>query len=266
MDKVARNQDDKFISVKIPYTAKEWSSYPVGLYRKEVEDPIEAIQKSFERMARLLPNIKKSTRALVFNSGYGIPAIYLADKYGCKIDCICNTEESFKKTEALVKKFGFEDQITFTTCKFEEVPYSGETFDLVWSMDSLSFNEDKPTTLKEVARLLVPEGRFIFSDYTKTGFDLDDLWVPIESSDRKRKLITSKEYIKLADKADLERVYILEDSDQLKTHFSFVQKEVKNQLKAKSATAIDEHIIDLVSQIDNKSLSWCLYQFQKRNV
>ena len=260
---MSRNNDDKIISIEVPFRSNEWNQYPVGLYRNDVTDPAIAIQQSFERMARLLPNIKKSTKPLVFNSGYGLAALFLADKYGCKVECICNSDETAQVTTDFAKQFGLDELINITNCLFDQVPFSGSSFDLVWSMDSMSFNENKPTTLKEVARLLIPEGRFIFSDYIKSSKSFDDVWIPIESADRKRQLVTANEYIKLADRADLERVYLREDVEQLKQHFSFV-KEHLNTSKSPDSQIMDR-LVQLQEQLEDQNLSWGLFQFQKRN-
>jgi sarcosine/dimethylglycine N-methyltransferase len=260
---VSRRNDDKKITIDVPFRSEEWNQYPVGLYRKKVVNPAEAIQASFERMARLLPNIKKSTKPLVFNSGYGLAALFLADKYGCKVECICNSDETAQVTADFAKQFGLEDLINITNCLFDQVPFSGASFDLVWSMDSMSFNENKPTTLKEVARLLIPEGRFIFSDYIKSSKFLEDVWIPVESSDRQRQLVSASEYIKLADRADLERVYLREDEDQLKQHFTYVQKALE-QVKDVDEQ-VKDRLVQLQDRLKQQQLTWGLFQFQKRN-
>lgn len=271
-NKMSRYKEEKTISVELDYLPWEWGSFPVGLYRKDTDDPISGIQASFERMARLIPSVKKSTKALVFNSGYGVAAIYLADKYGCKVDCICNSEENAAATAKLVEKYELGEKITITTSKFDQVTYSGASFDLVWSMDSLSYNNDKTKTLKEVARLLVPEGRFIFTDFTKASNVIDKLWVKVESAIEEREMLTSDEYIKLADKADLERVYIKEDPEHLAKHLDYIvqslEKQIKKATKAIKADGVKElksTLTALKQKVDDKQLSWGVYQFQKRN-
>ncbi len=252
------------IDLEIPFDIREWKTFHTGIYKGDDEDISTALQHTIERMVRLMPNIKKSSKILVLGGANSYPAVFLATRYGSKTDCIAQSDEAAKTIEKYAKSHGKDDTITVHVQPFSKTMFSDENFDIIWSMDGVHTTENKRTMIREAARLLVPEGRFIFCDYMKKGSG---------DSEDTDEYMTSKAYLKLADKADLERVYLREMAPDASRHHSILLDYVKSnkaklakQVGAKELDSIVADITDRKSKLDDGELDWGFLQFQMRNV
>lgn len=259
---------------KFPYNNTEWAYYHTGMYGDKSPTVDLAIQKMIDRVDRITPNIKKSSKVLFLSSGVGAAALYVAVKQQCKVECICPTKENAERTQALFEQFECnEKKVNVTTCKLDQIPFSGQSFDLVISMDALTRTAEKQTVLREVARLLVPEGRFVFTD-TLAGAKLDeDNEQDVLDFSGFRDITSGDNYLKMADKADLERVYVKENPDRLIEHYQKVKEDIVSnkadfvkESSAKNYDASIEKLDKLIDAAEKELLSWGLFQFQKRNV
>ncbi|MFT4533509.1 MAG: sarcosine/dimethylglycine N-methyltransferase [Saprospiraceae bacterium] len=252
------------IKIEIPFNIGEWKTFHTGIYKGDDEDIDTALQHTIERMVRLMPNIKKSSKILVLGGANSYPAVFLATRYGSKTDCIAQSDEAAKTIEKYAKSHGKDDTITVHVQPFSKTMFSDGNFDIIWSMDGVHTTENKRTMIREAARLLVPEGRFIFCDYMKKGSG---------DSEDTDEYVTSKGYLKLADKADLERVYLREMAGDASRHHEILLEQIeKNKAKlakkvgAKELDTITAEIAERKSKLDNGELDWGFLQFQKRNV
>ncbi|MFT6334570.1 MAG: sarcosine/dimethylglycine N-methyltransferase [Saprospiraceae bacterium] len=252
------------IELEIPFNVGEWKTFHTGIYKGDNEDIGVALQHTIERMVRLMPNIKKSSKILVLGGANSYPAVFLATRYGSKTDCIAQSDEAAKTIEKYAKSHGKDDTITVHVQPFSKTMFSDGNFDIIWSMDGVHTTENKRTMIREAARLLVPEGRFIFCDYMKKGSG---------DSEDTDEYMTSKGYLKLADKADLERVYLREMAGDASRHHGILLEHIdKNKAKlakkvgAKKLDTIIADITDRKSRLDDGELDWGFLQFQKRNV
>ena len=123
----------------------------------------DAIEHASELMARHAP-LHEGGRVLDLGSGYGGPARFLASEFGCQVTGLnvstVEIEEATRQTEA----HGLEALVSFDHGDFHELPYSAESFDVVWSQDSLMDGADKRRILEEVTRVLKPKGVLDFTD------------------------------------------------------------------------------------------------------
>lgn len=244
--------------IPFPFSIKDWRNYHVGLFEDEASSTAEnGVQETVDKLLKLLPSLKKSTKLLVLSTDVGSSAVYIAAKVGCKVECVCRTKAGAKSTVDLAQAAGVEDLVNVVIYKYDEIPYSHLTFDFVLALDSLSKAEDKQHVFREVARMLVPEGRFAFTDYT-AGLASDE-----ESNTRICKLLSrdsivlSRDYQQLADRADLEKVIVKDLNSSLAKHYDHLAKEVDAKSK-KVVTALSQAVSEL-------ELGWSMYIFQKRN-
>lgn len=252
------------IKLDIPFDISQWKTYHTGIYKGDNEDIGEALQHTIERMARLMPNIKKSSKILVLGGANSYPAVFLVARYGSKTDCVAQSDEAAKTIEKYAKSHDKDDKITVHVQPFSKTMFSDGNFDIIWSMDGIHTTENKRTMMREAARLLVPEGRFIFCDYMKKGSG---------DSEDTDEFMTTKAYLKLADSADLERVYLREMAGDASRHHDILLEYVKSnkaklakKVGAKELDAIVNEITDRKAKLDNGELDWGFLQFQKRNV
>jgi sarcosine/dimethylglycine N-methyltransferase len=246
---------------EVPFNIENWESMHVGIYDKHVESVQEGQMNTMIRMIRILPNIKKSSKILVLSSGNGYAALFLALNYGCKVDCICKSEDVADRLKNLINEVGMEDVINITICEFDEINFTNATFDMIWSLDAVSNSDDHLTIFREVNRLLAPEGRFIFSDYLDSPKADDEQRSKLVSLLNIHQLNMSERYMKLADKADLEKVYVREMPEQVFKHFTQLKSEVVESDLSKS-----EKLNQITTLLENQPISWGVFQFQKRNI
>ena len=256
--------------------AKKVNEYPkhildgkdinIGIYKKPKQTIQDGNQSLILRMIKLLPSIKKSTKVLNLSRGYSEAPKYLVDKYFCKLDTI-NPDEAINK--ALLKKIEKEDLQKFlsvTTGKFEKLPYESEEFNIVWTQDIFLKNEDNLKVFQEIARVLIPGGRFIFTSVLLSENCPENGLKKLSEVTPIKDLGLIREYIKLADKVDLERVFIKEIPEQLTQHYSRMLEALKSKKSSKAIIKAKIAEVELWLEASEKGyLSWGIFQFQKRN-
>uniref|UniRef100_UPI003590090E uncharacterized protein n=1 Tax=Myxine glutinosa TaxID=7769 RepID=UPI003590090E len=109
-------------------------------------------------------NLKPGEKVLDIGCGIGGPALYMAKTYGVEvlgIDlCLCAIEIAQSRLmEQNVPKVEFE------LCDATMREFPENTFDVVYSKESLLYILDKPSLLQKIHRWLKPTGRFLILDY-----------------------------------------------------------------------------------------------------
>ena len=115
-------------------------------------------------MASLAP-LDRESRVLDLGSGYGGPAIFLAPTFGCHVTGLNVSAVEIEEAEKRIESQGLTDRVSFDCGDFHELPYAAESFDVVWSQDSLMYGADKRRILQEVHRVLKPGGRIHFLEH-----------------------------------------------------------------------------------------------------
>ena len=123
----------------------------------------DAIQNTSELMASHL-TLDRDARVLDLGSGYGGPAVFLAETYGCQVIGINLSAVEIEAARTHVEARGLSGLVTFDCGDFHDLPYEDESFDVVWSQDSLMYGADKRRILDEVRRVLKPDGILDFTD------------------------------------------------------------------------------------------------------
>ncbi len=205
-----------------------------------IEDDIG--QQSFitpRYLDQLVPrlSIEKTTRMLDVGSGAGGPAIYIADRTGCKVCGIEINEVGVEVSRKLAKNSGLEKKTEFHLGDAMEMPFAKNSFDLAISLNVLNVFEDKTELFKEVRRVLKPSGRWAFlsgtfeisgDEETKRkmarGYLIPQYYDSLESYKEKLKLAGFRieeitEYV-----ADF-RVQVKKWRDAYKKHSSMIAKE-----------------------------------------
>lgn len=113
---------------------------------------------------QLIPRlgIEKTTYVLDVGSGAGGPAIYIADRTGCRLCGIEINEVGVDVSRKLAKNSGLEKRTEFHLGDAMEMQFSENTFDLAISLNVMNVFEDKTGLFKEVRRVLKPSGTWAF--------------------------------------------------------------------------------------------------------
>lgn len=120
-----------------------------------------------DEVARVLQGVDLAgKRVLDIGCGSGAIAVLLVAEYGAAHvtgidveDPVCNA------ARARVSAAGLEDQITITKVTPGPLPFAAESFDVVFSKDSILHIPDKAALAADAFRVLTPGGRFAASDW-----------------------------------------------------------------------------------------------------
>ena len=136
----------------------------IGLYEKENEPIVDASHRTVRHIAECLGDIGPDHTVLDIGSGYGGAARYLADTFGCTVTALNLSEKENQRNREINLERGLNDKINVIDGSFEDIPADDQTFDVVWSQDAILHSGHREKVLQEVARILKPGGRFIFTD------------------------------------------------------------------------------------------------------
>lgn len=240
---------------------KEWEHFMVGTFKKADTKIEDSISNTLERLLRISPKIKKSSKVLIFSDGNSFLPVYIASKYRCKISVIATNQEVVDRILKDAKKYEVEDNIVATIDDFTLTSFTHEYFNMIWSVGAIDKTQNLTLTMKEVKRLLVPQGRFILCELAKTeNIELENIPFSME------------EVMQSANKADLEKVYEKALTKESIAHYDFLAEaykkdasKLKKSLGEKPYKTSLETIQKLASQTDGNHAAWGFMQFQKRN-
>ena len=119
----------------------------------------------------LLADAMRARRgALVLDVGCGIggPGAWLASERGCEVVGIDVMEESVRGSKRL---FPRSRPVVATS---RSLPFRNETFDATWAVGVIETITHKSEALKELSRVLVPEGRLAAYTFVSAATKVDD--------------------------------------------------------------------------------------------
>jgi SAM-dependent methyltransferase len=115
--------------------------------------------------------LRRSVRLLDVACGSGGPALHLARLTGCEVVGVELYEEAVANGNRSAREAGLELQASFVEADASRpLPFKGGSFEAIVCIDSINHLPDRPNTLADWARLLLPGGRLLFTDpVTVTG-------------------------------------------------------------------------------------------------
>lgn len=114
-----------------------------------------------EHVGRLA--LDASKHVLDVGSGIGGPARYMAFTYGCRVTGTDLTESFVATARDLTARCGLEGLVTFERGNALAMPFATATFDAAACQYVAMNIPDKGALLREIARVLKPGGRLVFS-------------------------------------------------------------------------------------------------------
>jgi SAM-dependent methyltransferase len=100
--------------------------------------------------------------------GMAGPALWAARETGSKLIGVDPSAAAVRLASERAAELGLADSATFKTGSFAETGLDAGSADAVMSEDALQYAPDKSAALREIARILRPGGRFVF-----TAFELE---------------------------------------------------------------------------------------------
>jgi tocopherol O-methyltransferase len=121
------------------------------------DEGVDSHENSLIRMNQVLANnakIKKTDLILDAGCGVGGSSIWLARNIGSKAIGITLVEKQLDFAKKCAKEKGVEDLVEFKINDFTSTDFEDETFDFVWSVESVCHTIDKKEFIDESYRIL----------------------------------------------------------------------------------------------------------------
>ena len=115
------------------------------------------------RLAELV-GFTGTERVLDVGSGLGGPSRYLAWHYGCRVSGVDLTAEFVRVAEMLTRLTRLVDKVDYRPGNALDLPFEGESFDVVWSQNAAMNIADRDRLYTEMRRVLKPGGKLALQE------------------------------------------------------------------------------------------------------
>jgi sterol 24-C-methyltransferase len=144
---------------------RHFGYYPEGMEAISMKHAqILMIEKLAEKLS-----IQPDSLLLDAGCGEGFVAMYLANKYALHVHGVdlldVSIEKANKSLDSILKK-----QITFQVMDYTSLDFPDETFDAVYTMETLVHAPDCLRALQEFHRVLKPHGKLVLFEYSLRPF------------------------------------------------------------------------------------------------
>ncbi|MBV9327114.1 MAG: class I SAM-dependent methyltransferase [Chloroflexi bacterium] len=198
-----------------------------------------------ERLGVLL-GLDAHSRVLDLATGPGASAVHLAQVFGCHVVGVDYSAENVAQAEVAAEREAVADRVEFQQADAEQLAaLPDQAFNAVICECAFCTFPNKPGAAREIARVLVPDGRFGLSDLTRDGepsveFDGNAGWIACLADAQ-----PVADYIRALQAAGLHVTHVEDHHDALAEMVSLVQRRL---LVAQIVTRI-EHA-ELPSGVD----------------
>ncbi|HML02649.1 MAG TPA: methyltransferase domain-containing protein [Candidatus Bathyarchaeia archaeon] len=141
--------------------AKHFGYYPIGVRVSEKQ-----AQSLMQDLIGEKVHLQRSDRVLDAGCGQGVVTVYLAERYGCRIEGITVLEFETEEAINLARKHDVSDLVDFSLMDYADMTFSDASFDAVYTMESLSHAVDVKKALSELFRVLKNKGKIALFEYT----------------------------------------------------------------------------------------------------
>jgi tocopherol O-methyltransferase len=135
-----------------------------GYYDKKVNNHRKSLLRMNEVMADSV-NISSKDTVLDLGCAYGGSSIWLAKTRGCQAVGLTIVPEQVEKGNQFVKKLGVANKVSLKHADYAQIPFSNQSFDVVWGLESLVHAEDRMLVYREAYRVLKDGGRLVLAEY-----------------------------------------------------------------------------------------------------
>lgn len=243
----------------------------IGWYESAEQPIAEASRNTVVRLAdRVARRLNENSHVLDIGSGYGGAARYLAKRFGCSVTALNLSEAENQRCRELNQQQGLDQRITVVDGSFESIPALDQSYDLVWSQDAILHSGQREQVLVEVARVLKPGGRFLFTDPMQSDVCPAGVLQPILDRIHLTSLGSPEFYRAACQRQGLQEIAFEEATSQLVNHYCRVLEETTTRHDELAAEVSEDYIermkVGLGHWIEGGRaghLTWGIFEFCK---
>lgn len=149
-----------------------WLGYTLCLQRSQhfgyYDDNTKSEKQAQNNMLELIANmleIKKGMSILDAGCGQGFVEKYLVDKFDASFTGITITPREVKIATDQLKKSKQKGKVDFQLADYHELPFDNNSFDVVFTVETLAHARDLKKVLSEFYRVLKPGGKIVLVEY-----------------------------------------------------------------------------------------------------
>lgn len=151
---------------KICFDVLLWGSKNFGFYPKNKKISEKTAQLLMQDLVAKKLNLKKSMKVLDAGCGQGVASVYIANKFGCKIEGITVVPFEIDEARLLAKRINLSHLVNYSFMDYSNMTFENDMFDAIYTTGTLSHAIDIRKTLKEFFRVLKKGGKIALFEYT----------------------------------------------------------------------------------------------------
>lgn len=113
--------------------------------------------------------VTKDDVVLDAGCGVGGSSIWLAKNIGCTVTGISLSAGQVKQANAFASKEGVAHLANFEQRDYTNTGFAGQSFDVIWGVESVCYVPDKSAFIREAFRLLKEGGRVVVADFFRAS-------------------------------------------------------------------------------------------------
>ncbi len=242
----------------------------IGIYQSEDDDIRVASERTVAAIGKRLKGLGPEHRVIDLGAGYGGAGRWLARTYGCHVTCLNLSEAQNRRNREISEQQGLSHLIDVIDGSFEEIPSADDSFDAVWSQDSILHSGQRARVLDEVDRVLKPGGDILFTDPMQADDCPPGVIDPVLERIHLDSLGSFAFYREQAARLGWQEVEIEDLTPQLVRHYTRVRQELANHREALEGKVSDAYIDRMIKGLGhwvdagaNGYLAWGIMHFKK---